>query len=188
MDLDGAAGDSETETGATGQSLTGIGNPRKGLEERAEVFLGYAGTVVSNSDLRSFLTAAQNYLYRGLLGGVANAVAKHVIESTPDQGWITPISAWSCSVEFNRAISGGCLEGRVIQHLVEEIAEIEFHRLGTRFPRLEAFQQQQLSDQVVEPPGFALDAIESFFRPRSLTISGELQGHCQTRERRAKLV
>jgi len=48
VDLDRAAGDGETETGAAGCPLPRVGNPSEGFEEGPEMLLGHTGPVVTD--------------------------------------------------------------------------------------------------------------------------------------------
>ncbi len=85
-------------------------------------------------------------------------------------------------------MGGRGLEGGIVNDLVEEVAEIEVHCFGVRRSSLETFEQEKLTDEVVEPAGLALDAIEGLGGPGAFAIAGELEGHRQPCQRRTQLV
>jgi len=147
-----------------------------------------ARAVIADRNLGTRRPTIDRNLDRRLLIGVANGVSDHVVERAPDQGGIAPHGAGSIRRELDPSSGGGCLKGGIIDHLVEEITEIESHGFGVRCPGLKAFQKEKLADEVVEPTGLALDAIEGLNGLDALTVAGQLQGYRKTCQRRAQFV
>ena len=88
MQVDGAAGDSQPQPDAAAGPAAVAFDPEERLENRSEQVVRHAGPTIAHADRRHVSDQFQADLDRGLLRGVADGVAQHVLDGPPQELWL----------------------------------------------------------------------------------------------------
>src|SRR5271154_1699108 len=128
MHLDGSLCDRQSDSGSSAQCITRLFDSKEGIEDSGEHVFGDARSAVADGNVSSIEVVVEVDVNGGLLRGVANRIAQHILDGAAQQLAVAENLSGGGSAQRDAAATNLGFEGAVANDFIEDLCEADAFR------------------------------------------------------------